>query len=153
MNALSVIQPWASALFLQLPDGGRLKEIETRSWKPPKNTVYPFRIAIHASKGFPKWAREFYYAEQQVGRISTCTALPLGAIIGFVTVTDVKLTGYLASQISDIEYRYGDYTPSRFGWITDDPELLPAEKIIYCSGSLGLWKVPDELLLQHGIKP
>ena len=49
MKALSLMQPWASALFIRRPDGKVLKSIETRSWK----TNVTGRIAIHASKGFP----------------------------------------------------------------------------------------------------
>jgi hypothetical protein len=133
MKALSLTQPWASAIMLGI------KSIETRSWKTPHRG----RIAIHASAGFPKWAKEFAQTEMALGRLPA--QLPFGAIIGFATITDIRMTGHLLGKISELEHRYGDYTPGRYGWMLTDIEPLPDDKIIICKGSLGLWKVPAGL--------
>lgn len=49
MKALSLTQPWATLVAIGA------KHIETRSW----SSSFRGRIAIHASKGFPKHARDF----------------------------------------------------------------------------------------------
>ena len=137
MKALSLTQPWATAIIL-----GN-KRIETRSWK----TNYTGRIAIHAAKGFPKWAREFAETERAIGRIPG--RLPFGAIIGFATIAGMRrteeLTGDLFLQISALERLYGDYAPGRWGWMLSDVEALPDDKIIGCKGALGLWEWEGEV--------
>jgi hypothetical protein len=133
MKALSLTQPWASAIMLGY------KKIETRSWK----TSYKGRIAIHAAKGFPTWAREFAEVERALGRIPG--KLPFGAIIGFVRICGMQKTQSL-SNISGLERLYGDYSPGRWAWFLDDIEPLPDDKIVPCKGMLGLWEVPTEIL-------
>ena len=49
MKALSLTQPWASLVVIGA------KCYETRSWA----TNYRGPLAIHASKGFPVWAKQF----------------------------------------------------------------------------------------------
>jgi len=49
VKTISLIQPWATLIAISA------KRIETRSWY----TSYRGPLAIHSSKGFPKWAREF----------------------------------------------------------------------------------------------
>jgi hypothetical protein len=137
MKAISLYQPWASALFIRLPNGNRLKGIETRSWKLPNKTLYPLRIAIHASKSFPKWAREFAETERTLGRIPP--RLPLGAIIGLVTILGMRMTEDLAPQITALERLYGDYSSGRWGWMLSDADPFPDNKIIPAKGALGLW--------------
>ncbi|MGE5593799.1 MAG: ASCH domain-containing protein [Betaproteobacteria bacterium] len=53
MKAITLIQPWASLVAIGA------KRIETRSWA----TDYRGPLAIHAAKGFPKWAQELCYKE------------------------------------------------------------------------------------------
>lgn len=125
MKALTVIQPWASAIVL-----GH-KEIETRSW----TTRYRGDIAIHAAKLFPTYAREFAETERVLGRIPE--RLPLGAVIAVARLVDIRPTEELAGEISGLERLYGDYTPARFGWIL--AYIEPLAEPIPAKGSLGLW--------------
>jgi activating signal cointegrator 1 len=48
MKAITLTQPWATLVAIGA------KRIETRSWP----TNYRGPLAIHAAKGFPKWAKE-----------------------------------------------------------------------------------------------
>ena len=48
MKAITLTQPWASLVALGL------KKIETRGWR----TDHRGPLAIHAAKGFPKWASD-----------------------------------------------------------------------------------------------
>lgn len=131
LKALSLTQPWASAVIL-----GN-KKIETRSWR----TNYTGTIAIHAAKGFPKWAREFAETERAFGRIPG--RLPFGAIIGIVTVNGCQRTEDTAPYISGLERLYGDYSPGRWAWLLT--EISPFDDPIPCKGALSLWDVPKDI--------
>lgn len=131
MKALSLIQPWATGIVV-----GN-KRIETRSWK----TAFRGRIAIHASKGFPGWARDFAETEVALRRIPS--RLPFSQIIGFASIIGMRRTEELAPEISPLERLYGDYTPGRWGWLLDD--IIPLDLPIFCKGALGLWDVPEHL--------
>ena len=124
MRALSLMQPWASALFLGL------KHYETRSWP----TRYRGPLLIHAAKGFPIYALDF---ANTCGHIKS--DLPLGAIIGLVQLVDVQPTFPLSQDLTALECLYGDYTPGRWAWKLADPVLF-AEPIPY-RGALGIRRV------------
>jgi hypothetical protein len=138
MKALSLTQPWATLVV-----AGE-KEIETRSWR----TNHHGMIAIHASKGFPGWARgESHYPpfREAIRRhgFDGATDLPLGAIVGVVTLMGCVTTESLRDRITDKEKLFGDYSDGRFGWYLDEPTMLTTP--IPCRGALSLWEVP------HGI--
>jgi activating signal cointegrator 1 len=146
MEAISLIQPWASALFIIRQENGRaLKGIETRSWKLSDKITLPLRVAVHASKGFPGWAKDFAQSEfcRKTG-IPPIKELPLGSLIGCITIMGFRRTEDLEPQIDEIEQNYGDYSPGRWGWMLCDPILLG--KPIPCRGALGLWEVPKGLI-------
>lgn len=131
MKALSLTQPWATAIII-----GR-KQIETRSWQ----TSFRGQIAIHAAKGFPAWAKEFASVEHALQRLPS--RFPLGAIIGVAKIQDIRSTYELKLTISAIEKIYGDYSDGRFGWLLSDVIALPEP--IPCKGALSLWDVPAEI--------
>ena len=157
MRALSLTEPWASLVVM-----GE-KKIETRSWKP-----YVFEaVAIHASKGFPKSARNFAttnsYCSRSLfhGHFAHVDQLPLGEIIG-----TAEIVGYLPTEVftnqndethrqllkqtavnfSAQEREFGNYSENRFGWILRNPLMLKTP--IPCKGALGLWKVPADIEAQ-----
>ncbi len=133
MKALSLIQPWATAIMM-----GN-KKIETRSWK----TDYRGRIAIHAGMSFPKYAIEFAQTEVALGRLPR--RIPRGAIIGFVTIIGMQRTEEAALTITGLERLYGDYSYGRWAWLLADPEVL--FEPVPCKGALGLWEVPADISL------
>ncbi len=126
MKAITLYQPWATAIFL------RIKGPETRSWK----TSYRGKLAIHAAKRMPKWAYEFARVEGALGRIPA--RLPLGVILGFVSLTDMRPTEEMIYEVSALERLYGDYSPGRWAWMYSDIEAL--EKPIPARGARGLWE-------------
>ena len=111
MKALSLTQPWASAIAHQI------KRYETRSWP----TSYRGELCIHASKGFPKWAREF--ADIESLRFPQLDELPLGMIVGVCDLTACYQTATLAPTLSYVEDHWGDYAPGRFGMHNDLPAV------------------------------
>ncbi len=72
MKTLTLTQPWAQLIAIGA------KRIETRSW----GTKYRGPIAIHAAKGFPKWARETCLRSpfiEALNRANYLPDIPLGA--------------------------------------------------------------------------
>lgn len=126
MKALTLTQPWATAVIL-----GN-KRIETRSWR----TNYRGRIAIHAAKGFPKLAKDFAQLERTLGRCPT--NLPFGMIIGLATITGMEKTEDIVSSISALERHYGDFSFGRWAWILSDVE--PLDNPVPAVGRLQLWE-------------
>jgi activating signal cointegrator 1 len=137
VKALTLTQPWATLVQI------RAKRIETRSW----STSYRGRLAIHAAKGFPKWAKmvcgepifhsALYRAGYDIGLRST-EILPVGCVIATCVLIRCRFTQDVSPQISEQEEAFGDYYPGRYAWFLSDiialPEPIPAK------GALGLWE-------------
>ena len=130
MLALTIHQPWASAIVLGP------KRLENRRWKPPAFLLGK-RLAVHAGKvldlaaseelrddtfGPPLWPHD-------------PTALVLGAVIGTVRVPD-----YVTRSADP-------WFCGPIGWVLEDPR--PCEPMP-CRGAQGLWLVPDEILRRIG---
>lgn len=149
MKVLSLTQPWASLVALGA------KRIETRSW----TTKYRGPLAIHASKGFPRWAQELCQTKVFYESLGWrcpgvwATDLPLGQIIAVVDLIAVRLIRETPSGWPNREYNmiappepelsFGDYTPGRYGWILENPHVLG--EAIPAKGALGLWEYPGLL--------
>ncbi|HEV7658816.1 MAG TPA: ASCH domain-containing protein [Allosphingosinicella sp.] len=132
MKAISLWQPWASAMALGL------KRIETRHW----STKYRGLMAIHAAKRWTADERDFHAIEHEAGRMPA--ELPLGAVVATARLYDVKRTEQLVDRISDDEHCWGNYAPERYGWIFEDIVALPVP--ILFRGAQGLFDVPDAVL-------
>lgn len=133
MKALTITQPWASAIVLGL------KTIETRSW----TTSYRGEIAIHAAKGYPAYAREFAEDELVEGR--GLANPPLGAVIAVARLAAVKRAEDLLAEWGTdprwtLEKMYGHYAPKCYGWVLED--VRPLVEPIACKGALGVWMLP-----------
>lgn len=135
MRALSLWQPWASAIALGI------KTVETRSW----STKYRGTLLIHATQRFPREALEFARMEAEVGRLPE--RLPLGAVVAVATLATVQPAMECVPSFSpeaSIERLYGDYSPGRWGWVLRDVRALPEP--IPASGGQGLWRPSDMLV-------
>lgn len=132
MKAISLWQPWASAIAL-----GH-KRIETRHW----TTKWRGEIAIHASQRFGTAERAFASVERSLGRIPE--RIPLGAIVAIARIVDVRTTeDLIAEGMGPIEKLYGNYEPGRFGWVLEDIRAL-AEPI-GCKGRQGFFNLSAEV--------
>jgi hypothetical protein len=131
MKVLSLLQPWATLVVIGV------KQVETRSW----STDHRGELLIHASTSkagamialeppFTKYIKEF-------------KDLPVGAIIGQVTLTDVllieqqQLEGNRLNQLTLEERAFGDYSEGRYAWLLSDP--VQFDNPIPVKGSLRLW--------------
>lgn len=136
MKALSMTQPWAQVLFLDL------KHYETRSW----STNYRGPLLIHAAKHWRKPDTDFAQTERALGRF-TARRIPFGAIIGKVDLVNVCPVEEVLGVITGLERLYGDYSPGRYVWEVVNPILFP-EPIPY-RGALGLFNVDEPEILER----
>lgn len=141
MKAISLMQPWASLMALEL------KRIETRSW----DTKYRGPLLIHSSKkviplhrlfddlNFEQ--REFIFRALE-NAYDDPEKLPTGMIIAVCQLVETKPTESLTT-LSWLEKACGDYAPGRFGWIIGEMKRL--EPGIHAKGQLGLWNYDLEV--------
>jgi len=146
VKALSLTQPFATLVAIGA------KKIETRSW----STQYRGPLAIHASKGFPKWAREtcselpFHAALFRGGYalgLHSSDILPTGAVIATCKLVDclpmesrICLPGVFddyPNLDTPQERAFGDYSEGRWAWVIEEPEIIDP---IPAKGALGLWE-------------
>jgi hypothetical protein len=126
VKALSLTQPWATAIALGL------KRWETRSWP----TSFRGEVAIHASKGYPKWAKEFAVEENLLD-------LPLGHIVCLCEITECRQTETVAAELSEQEIKWGDYYPGRYAFKLEN--VRPLVQPIPAKGALSFWTVEDAI--------
>ncbi len=131
MKALSLWQPWASAIQLNL------KTWETRSWATP----YRGDLAIHAAKVFGPDEREFWQEEYALGRLPQHP--PLGCVLCVVTLVDCLTTEKARELISCDEMRWGDYCEGRYAWKLENVRVLVEP--VPCRGMQGFWDWPVQL--------
>lgn len=136
VKALTLTQPWASLMALQE------KRVETRSWFLPKNVIGK-EVAIHAAKGFPKWARETCHEEP----FRSSLTMPLsgyywdpaehtGEVLCVVKFIGCRFTQDVRCQLTTKEIAFGDYADGRFAWFTEFVRLLEPVPAV---GHLGFW--------------
>jgi hypothetical protein len=150
MKALSLWEPWASAIALGL------KKIETRGWA----TTYSGPLAIHA-------AQRKIRADDGVDELLRCVArkqaevapgwpraLPYGCVVAVVELVgcfNIGLDGdvllpYLERNgtiypVPEAERSWGNYDEGRFGWLLKNVRRPPAP--IGARGAQGLWEWPE----------
>lgn len=135
MKTLTLTQPWASLVAFGA------KQIETRSW----GTEYRGRIAIHAAKSFPLWARDtcrlaLFDRTLQEHDVFSWHQLPVAAVVATATLVDCKVID-MFTQLPDEdshERAFGTFERGRFMWLLDDIVALPQP--VPARGALGLWE-------------
>lgn len=138
MKALTLRQPWATLVAIGA------KKIETRSWK----TNYRGPLAIHASKRFPKSAREHSYQTAGLSPwhiLNVLTEagydphlLPTGVVVATCILARVVCIEGGFRLPKEPELSFGDYTQGRWAWFLRDVSRLPEP--VPATGHLGLWK-------------
>jgi activating signal cointegrator 1 len=130
MKCLTLTQPWATLVAIGA------KKIETRSWP----TNYRGPLAIHAAKGFPKWAREFASdLEHIIYKTGETPSWPTGVVLATCELVHCAIAEYI--DVDPIEREYGDYSADRWAWMLEDVQRL--DKPIPAKGMLGLWEWDD----------
>ena len=137
MKAISLWQPWASAMALGW------KRNKTRAWA----TKYRGPLLIHAAKKVIGWP-SFDIQSLFDGIAFQPSDLPRGVILCRVNLIDCKKI-FIHNRPKGIERALGDYTPGRFMWITEKLQIF--DPIPFC-GSQRFFDVPDEMLRVKGNK-
>ena len=150
MKAISLWQPWASAISLGI------KRIETRSWE----TDYRGPLAIHAAKRLEEAQARRLKAEG----VPLPDFYPTGAIVAVCELATIVTArgirngddalwpvliphpkgGNLSIAHGPYERRLGDYGDGRFAWVLRNVRAL--ERPVQLRGRQGLFDVPDELI-------
>jgi hypothetical protein len=114
----------------------------------------PYASALVASgyAPFDPWHKDYLVTVIRFNERhdSLLKLLPLGAIIGLVTVESIVTGRSICNRhahglISDLEFSLGYYDESshrRWAWITRDPVQLEP---VACRGFQQLWPVPEEI--------
>ena len=134
MKAISLWQPWASAIAL-----GH-KSIETRGWA----TRHRGPIAIHAAKRWTADERETAAVLDERNGLVGLKDAPRGCIVAVAEIASVRPSEHLIEGIDEIEEMLGNYGPGRFGWMLEN--VRPLHDPLPFKGKQGLFEVPDELL-------
>jgi hypothetical protein len=133
MKALTLTQPWATLVAIGA------KKIETRSWL----ISYRGPLAIHAAKGFPKYAREIFFNPVFQGVLIPAgyrklADLPLGEVVATCELTDVaKIVPGVDLPLGN-EWNFGDYSYGRFMWTLED--VFALIRPVPAKGALRLWE-------------
>lgn len=143
MKAISLHQPWASAVAIGL------KKFETRS----RLTHVRGRIAIHAAKRRTFDQMCMWDDFMQIDAIRFAfedtldlefDMLPFGAIIATADLVDCIPTGTAKPKLSDTELVLGCYDPGRYAWKFENVHRL--ETPIPFKAYQGWFEVPDSFL-------
>jgi hypothetical protein len=143
VKALSLTEPWATLMALQE------KRIETRSWDLPLSIVGQ-QVAIHAAKGFPKWAKQLTEEEPFCSSLLAkgnvfIPNLSCGKILCIVKFIGSRRTEDIVNQVTKKELAFGDYSAGRFAYLTEWVGKL--KEPIPAVGHLGFWKCDLEFPL------
>jgi len=161
MKALSMWQPWASAVALGS------KRIETRAWA----TKYRGPLAIHAAKrrvigelihyGCCRyWEGALYSVSHgSDGKQYLDEALPFGAVVAVCELVACRPTGsFTQDELDEVrrplgrtdelyawtERQMGDFRLGRYGWILENIRMV--DPPVLFRGRQGLFNVPDDLI-------
>lgn len=134
MKAISLWQPWASAITLGL------KHIETRGWA----TTHRGPLAIHAAKRWTPEERDTCTHFARLHGLPELADPPRGAIIGVANIVAVLPSEALEEGLSETERSFGNYGPGRFGWLLED--VVAFRVPIPYRGMQGLFNVPDAII-------
>ena len=129
MRALSLTQPWASAIALGI------KRYETRGW----STRSRGDVCIHAAKSFPRYAQDFFEDQLQEGLLHPDSDLPRGAIIAVAELTACLRTEDVLPTIERVEKMYGNYEAGSWAFRLENIRVL--SEPIFCRGALSFWPV------------
>lgn len=141
MRAISLWQPWASAMVTTPP----LKCNETRDWRPGASVQVPFQLVIHAAKRWTK-AEQAFCHNMRGGFSELPNEIPLGKLLGVCTVMAFRPTEDVRDSICIMELNWGNYADGRWAWVTEG--MVPFKVPVPWKGAQGFFNVPDEVVAE-----
>jgi hypothetical protein len=113
MRAISLMQPWATAIALGL------KRVETRD----RNLSHRGPLAIHASKTQDEDSLVFFLENRSLfragGFLGGYYDLPFGCVVSTCNLAAVWPTDRLWPRLDETERIFGNYLPDRFGYVLE----------------------------------
>lgn len=143
MKALSLDQPWASAI------AAGLKRIETRG----KRISHRGPIAIHGTLRADLEIRSAFEIRQDeavraafaaIG-ITNFEDLPFGAVVATAELVDCVPSEELRKTITSAEAIWGNYGPKRYGYVLAN--IVRLERPVQCRGYQYLWDWEEAVAL------
>ena len=94
---------------------------------------------------------EPFYSALKAHGIKSPSDLPLGAIVGEVTVAECLDTDAIANTLTPAELAFGDFRPGRWAWHCTGPTQLVSPidakaRSVYLMFPTLYWRKPRELL-------
>lgn len=131
MKAISLWQPWASAIPL------KFKKVETRSW----GTKYRGDLLICAALKDTRDQEIFFYDHiKPLNKNLTYNHFPFGVAVAVVNLADcLMMDENLIYKQSKLERIFGNWEVGRYAWILDN--IRPIEKPFEVKGRQGLFEV------------
>ena len=124
MKAISIIEPYATLIRRGL------KKVETRG----RRWNHRGELAIHASKGWPQWAREFH-EDIRLPYGIRFSEFHFGCVIAIAKLVDCQPSETFVP--SQMERYLGNYGPGRWCLLLEDVQPITP---VPAKGSLGLWE-------------
>ena len=134
MKAISLWQPWASAIALGL------KRHETRGW----TTRHRGPIAIHAAKRWTPDERDWAAHFARILGEPRLADPPRGAIVAVANLVDVIEAELLEDAVDPVDLMLGNYGPGRFGWRLED--VVALAEPVPCVGRQGMFDIDDAMV-------
>ena len=144
MKAISLWQPWASAMAVGL------KRNETRHW----STDYRGELAIHAAKkpfspGHVSQELVLFLWQHRIrfGQFKTIEelfdSLPMGKIVCVLDLKNCVRSEDAINNTTQEEFMLGNYEAGRFAWLTENYRKLDFP--VPCVGRQGFFNLPPEV--------
>ena len=140
LQAISLWQPWATAMFLPAPAGhqGWMKAIETRHWPAPRRYVGQL-VAIHAAKHRDSDCTDAIEYAEHLGYFPRGLRIPRGCIVGVARLERVVRVEDVRDTLAKHEAFFGNYDDGRFGWVFGERWALPRFDEPEVRGQQGFW--------------
>lgn len=158
MKAISLWQPWASAIALGA------KQVETRGWA----TSYRGTLAIHAAQRWQQGEQShlqalpcFQAALWPLGYGRNGGMLPLGKIVAVCRILDCRPSeSFTEEEIGEMHLRdgcpfnwcerdMGDFRPGRFGWVLGHIKAIEPIPYRGLQGLFGLSEAAEVAVLKQ----
>ncbi len=139
MKALTILQPWATAIALSDPArlGEKAKLLENRGWKPPAYLVGQ-SLAIHAGKAVMD--------EDDVHEVAERLGLDFGDFARWCiehmgrVVAVARVQGYRETAPEGLQAKWWI---GPIGWVLTDTQSI--KKPVSCRGMQGIWNLPVDV--------
>ena len=132
MKAISLYQPWASAM------ASGVKQIETRSWP----TGYRGDLVICSAKRSLDQVGLSVARDNNISMMAMKFGFALCVVELYDCVPTQEFHRAVPMKVTQTEADLGDYTPGRFAWLTRNVRRI--RPVVPVTGHQGFWNLSSE---------